>query len=166
MRAASGHAAAAPPSSVMNSRSLSGRDVRFMARPPPIFCTCGFPANGSCLGCVTAKVAVYAPARVSREPGSGFSTCCAGAYFPWAPPFAPPTPLRSPPQTLPQWAFFALFVGFIATMTRSDFSCPCIIGFGSSPSRCGPSCSRSTRRRGQIRDLPGSGAIPLHVMWP
>ena len=25
------------------------------------------------------------------------STCCAGAYSPWAPPFAPPTPLRSPP---------------------------------------------------------------------
>src|SRR4029077_17951571 len=24
------------------------------------------------------------------------------------------------------------------TMAESDFSCPCIIGFGSSPSRCGP----------------------------
>jgi hypothetical protein len=24
----------------------------------------------------------------------------------------------------PQWAFFALFAGFTATMTRSDFSCP------------------------------------------
>jgi hypothetical protein len=23
-----------------------------------------------------------------------------------------------------------LFAGFIATMTRSDFSCPCIIGYG------------------------------------
>jgi hypothetical protein len=32
----------------------------------------------------------------------------------------------------------ALFGGFIATMAESDFSCPCIIGFGSSPSRCGP----------------------------
>ena len=32
-------------------------------------------------------------------------------------PFAPPTPLRSPPQTPPQWASFALFAGFIATMT-------------------------------------------------
>ena len=31
-----------------------------------------------------------------------------------------------------------LFVGFIATTTASDFSSPCIIGFGSSPSRCGP----------------------------
>ncbi len=31
-----------------------------------------------------------------------------------------------------------LFGDFTATMTRSDFSRPCIIGFGSSPSRCGP----------------------------
>src|SRR5262249_42392032 len=109
--------------------------------------TCGFPAYGSPLGCMTAKVAVYAPARLSREPGSGSSTCCADAYSPWPPPFAPPTPLRSPPQTPPQWASFALFAGFIATMTRSDFSGPCIIGFGSSPSRCGPPYTHGTRRR-------------------
>jgi len=31
-----------------------------------------------------------------------------------------------------------LFVGFSATMAESDFSRPCIIGYGSSPSRCGP----------------------------
>ena len=31
-----------------------------------------------------------------------------------------------------------LFAGFIATMKRSDFSCPCFIGFDSSPSRRGP----------------------------
>src|SRR6516162_5943694 len=42
---------------------------------------------------------------------------------------------------------FALFAGFIATMARSDFSRPCIIGFGSSPSRCGPPYSHRTRRR-------------------
>ena len=110
--------------------------------PRPIR-TCGFPAYGSYLGCVTAQVAVYAPAPVTREPGSESSTCFAGAYSPWPPPFAPPTPLRPPPQTPPQGAFLALFAGFTATMTRSDFSCPCIIGFGSSPSRCGPSRSRN-----------------------
>ena len=32
----------------------------------------------------------------------------------------------------------ALFAGFIATMAESDFSRPFIIGYGSSPSRCGP----------------------------
>src|SRR6516225_7963277 len=101
------------------------------------------PHSFSHLGCVTAKVAVYAPARLSREPGSGSSTCCAGAYSPWPPPFAPPTPLHSPPQMPPQWASFALFAGFIATMTRSDFSGPCIIGFGSLPSQCGPPYTHS-----------------------
>ena len=61
----------------------------------------------------------------------------------------------------------ALFAGFIATMAGSDFSCPCIIGYGSSPSRCGPPYSRTLRHRGgQKRDLPGSDTIPLHVMWP
>jgi hypothetical protein len=32
----------------------------------------------------------------------------------------------------------ALFVGFVATTTESDFSGSCIIGFDSSSSRCGP----------------------------
>src|SRR4051812_42731910 len=63
----------------------SGRDVHFMARPPAQIRTCGFPAYGSCLGCVTAQVAVYAPAPVTREPGSESSTCFAGAVFPLAP---------------------------------------------------------------------------------
>src|SRR5262249_15581926 len=66
--------------------------------------TCGFPAYGSCLGWVTAQVAVYAPAPLTRDPGSESSTCFAGAYSPWPPPFAPPTPLRPPPQTPPQGA--------------------------------------------------------------
>jgi len=56
-----------------------------------------------------------------------------------------------------------LFAGFIATMPGSDFSGPCIIGYGSSPSRCGPA---TARRSGQTRDLPASDAILLHVMWP
>ena len=56
----------------------------------------------------------------------------------------------------------ALFAGFIATMAGSDFSGPFIIGYGSSPSRCGPPLSRDAD--GQTRDLPASDAIPLHVM--
>src|SRR5258708_37217478 len=44
-----------------------------------------------------------------------------------------------------------LFAGFNATMKRSDFSCPCFIGFDSSPSRCGPLQNSSS---GQARDLP------------
>src|SRR5947199_7641703 len=41
----------------------------------------------------------------------------------------------------------ALFAGFSATLARSDFSCPCIIGYGSSPSRCGPPYLAHTRQR-------------------
>jgi len=45
----------------------------------------------------------------------------------------------------------ALFVDFSATMAESDFSGSCIIGYGSSPSRCGPA---TACRPGQSRDLP------------
>ena len=57
----------------------------------------------------------------------------------------------------------ALFVGFTATMAESDFPRPCIIGSGSSPSRCGPGRHMAG---GQTRDLPASDAIHLRVMWP
>src|SRR5262249_60052961 len=94
----------------------------FHRAPPAQIRTCGFPAYGSCLGCVTAQVAVYAPTPLTRLPGSVPGTCFAGAYSPWPPPFAPPTPLRPPPQTPPQRAFFALFAAYISPITRSDFS--------------------------------------------
>ena len=42
-RAASGQATAAPPSSVMKARLRSGRDVRFIARPPHRTVRAAFP---------------------------------------------------------------------------------------------------------------------------
>src|SRR5882757_4736543 len=48
----------------------------------------------------------------------------------------------------------ALFVGFTATMAESDFSRPCIIGYGSSPSRCGPTAVAER----SIARSPGSRA--------
>ena len=42
--------AAAPPSSVMNSRRCSGRDVRFMARPPPRSVRAAFPHTAPASG--------------------------------------------------------------------------------------------------------------------
>jgi hypothetical protein len=57
----------------------------------------------------------------------------------------------------------ALFAGFTATMAKSDFPRPCIIGYGSSTSRCGPGRHMAC---GQTRDIPGSDAIRLRVMWP
>src|SRR6201993_3097884 len=55
----------------------------------------------------------------------------------------------------------ALFASFTATMPGSDFPPPYIIGYGSSPSRCGPGQSIAS---GQTRDLPASGVFLLHVM--
>src|SRR5438034_5187323 len=51
------------------------------------------------------------------------------------------------------WGCSALFAGFTATMAWSDFSCPCIIGYGSSPSRCGPpySANATQHRRPDTR---------------
>src|SRR5436853_7339026 len=41
--------------SAADATERSGRDVRFIARPPAQNRTCGFPAYGSHLGCVTAN---------------------------------------------------------------------------------------------------------------
>src|SRR5256886_918671 len=61
----------------------------------------------------------------------------------------------------------ALFVGFPATMAESDFSRPCIIGYGSSPSRCGPggNCRTVDREisrfpRKERLHMPGSSTTP------
>jgi hypothetical protein len=65
----------------------------------------------------------------------------------------------------------ALFAGFTATMASSDFPRPCIIGYGSSPSRCGPPAfnrrpdvgSPKFQRDPSIRDValdPGRVAMP------
>ena len=60
----------------------------------------------------------------------------------------------------------ALFVGFLATMAESDFPGPCIIGFGSSPSQCGPAHSRMARPGisrfppKELRHMPGSSTPP------
>src|SRR6266571_9400886 len=46
-----------------------------------------------------------------------------------------------------------LFAGFTATMASSDFSRSCIIGYGSSPSRCGPwgtICPSAERETSQV----------------
>ena len=50
-----------------------------------------------------------------------------------------------------------LFAGFTATTAGSDFSCPCIAGYGSSPSRRGPhdrAIVRSGTRSPRFRRVP------------
>jgi hypothetical protein len=150
-------------SNVRGQTAGRGRDASYLA-PPAQNRTCGFPAYGSHLGSKRLTFAACGPALVTREPGAESSACFASPHSPWSTPFAPPTPLRlSPPRTAPQRGA-TLFAGFTATMAGSDFSCPCIIGYGSSPSRCGPSLSHNSD--GRTRDIPGSDTIPLHVMWP
>src|SRR6266436_6728978 len=48
----------------------------------------------------------------------------------------------------------ALFIGFIATMPESDFSGSCISGFGSSPSRYGPSATTAPMADPEISRFP------------
>jgi hypothetical protein len=51
-----------------------------------------------------------------------------------------------------------LFVGITATMTESDFSCPCIIGYDSSSSRCGH------RRRQQVTAKHETSQVPMRSL--
>src|SRR6516162_5718329 len=163
-RAAVGHAAA-PPSSVMNWRRLRrGRDASCLA-PPAQTRTCSFPAYGSHLGYPRRCCAVCRPAPGTRVPGTVPGACCAGLPFPSA------SALGSTGSAAvcsvadcSATVCSTLFVGFTATMAELDFSCPCIIGYDSSSSRCGPSLALDAD--GQSRDLPASDAIRLHVMWP
>src|SRR5262245_13297903 len=133
---------------------IRGREASYLA-PPAQIRTCGFPAYGSHLGsnrqsnCRMRSGACDTLMRLCVR-----RVLCQTAF-----PLVPA--LRSTNSAADR---SALFAGFPATMAGSDFSCPCIIGYGSSPSRCGPSLSRDAD--GQTRDLPASDAIPLHVVWP
>ena len=119
--------------------------------------TCGFPAYGSHLGCVTASergLAVCVPAPVTRLPGSESGACFAGPHSPWSPPFAPPTPQRIAP--LCSSASQLLWRGQTSRARASSATAPHL-----------PDAGRQRQRRsGQTRDLPASDAILLHVMWP
>ena len=87
----------------------------------------------------------YAACRTRSRPWVTLTRLCvrrmrASPEFPLVP------SLRSTGSAL---GFLCLFVGFTATMKESDFSNSCIIGYGSSPSRCGP-----LQICGQAGDLP------------
>src|SRR6516165_6541244 len=109
-------------------------------------------ASGSYLGYLTAKLAVCVPAPVTHFPGTEPGACFADPHFPWSPSLAPPAPRRIAPRCSP--ASQLLFRG-------SDFPRPCIIGYSSSLSRCGPGQKLAN---GQSWDLPVSSAVLLHVM--
>src|SRR6516164_4263233 len=98
--------------------------------------TCSCPAYGSHLGCVTANAC-----RMRSSVCDTLIRLCVRHVLCWfAFPLVPA--LRSTDSATD---CSALFAGFPATMARSDFSGPCIIGFGSSPSRCGPATAAPFR---------------------
>src|ERR1700724_4575231 len=112
---------------------VRGRDASYLA-PPAQIRTCGFPAYGSHLGYRRQFGAVDEPTSCATLTRLGVRRVLSWRAFPSVP------ALRSTNSAADR---SALFVGFTATMAESDFSCPCIIGYGSSPSRCGPSRSRN-----------------------
>ena len=90
-----------------------------------------FVPYGSHLGCLTAGLGL----PYALRPGDTLSRhCVRHVRNRFA--FSLASALRS--TTASAAGRPVLFGGFVATMAESDFSCPSIIGFGSSPSRCGP----------------------------
>jgi hypothetical protein len=79
---------------------------------------------------------------VTGFPGPARGACFAGPHSLRPPPLAPPAPTRIAPlrSSAPQ-----------RLMAGSDFSCPFIAGYGSSPSRRDPA---TLARPGWARDLP------------
>src|SRR5215211_5926317 len=58
----------------------------------------------------------------------------------------------------------ALFAGFTATTTKSDLPRPCIIGYGSLPSRYGPPAQQVTARLGKPPKFQ-HGALASFSAW-
>ena len=108
--------------------------------------TCSFPAYGSHLGCLTAGLAAF---RTRSGACDTLSRHCV-RYVRHRFAFSLASALCS---TASAAGHPALFGGFVATMAESDFSCPCIIGFGSSPSRCGPVGSGDGSERLGLRNI-------------
>ena len=121
-----------------------GRDAHCWA-PPAQIRACGFPAHGSYLGCLTAKCASdqgckllgFATFRTRSSACDTLSRFCARQVLCWS--AFPLVPVLGSPNSAVAEA--TLFAGFPATTTESDFSHPCIIGFGARPSRCGPAAA-------------------------
>jgi hypothetical protein len=107
-----------------SKQHLRGRDASSRTDP-----YCGFPPYGSHLGYRRQVAAVDEPTSCVTLTRLGVRRVLGWRAFPSVP------ALRSTNSAADR---SALFVGFPATMARSDFSCPYILGYGSSPSRWGP----------------------------
>jgi hypothetical protein len=125
--------------------------TRVTSRPPHRSVRAAFPHTAPTSG-PTAN-----PRRMLTSAGVTVSRFCARRVLCW-PAFPLVAALGSTDSATDR---SVLFAGFTATTAASDFPRPCIIGFGSSPSRCGPPASSGD---GQTRDLPASDTILLRVI--
>src|SRR5262249_26482573 len=99
----------------------------------------------------------FAACRMRASACDTLSQSCAWRVLCWS--AFPLVPVLGSPDSAADGS--ALFAGLSATIPGSDLPPPCVIDYGSSPSRCGPGQSIAA---GQTRDLPASGAFLLHVM--
>src|ERR1035441_2004324 len=129
-----------------------GRDASYLA-PPAQNRTGPIRAYGSHLGCMTALRGILATCRMRSSACDTISRLCVRPVLCW---FAFPlvSALGSTGSAADR---SALFVGFAATLAESDSPCPCIIGCGSSPSRCGPDRQRACGRTWGL-PVPAQGA--------
>jgi hypothetical protein len=133
--------------------------------PPAQNRTCGFPAYGSHLGCLTAKrsrgqgcrIFSLATCRTRASPWVTLVRSCARSVR--CRPAFPSAPALGSADSDGGWP--PPFAGFIATMAGPDLSRPFIAGYGSSPSRHGPA---RLPPPGQTRDIPSSSAVLSCVM--
>jgi hypothetical protein len=136
--------------------------------PPAQIRTCGFPAYGSYLGCLTAKrtfgedkgsspspfavrLVVRVSAPVTRLPGPAPAACFADLRSPWSSSLAPPAPLR--PAPLCSLASQLLRQGQTSRARVSPAAAPRL-----------PDADPRCPTAGQTRDLPGSDAILSSAM--
>src|SRR6516164_11373130 len=116
----------------------------------------------SYLGSRRQTLAVCAPAAVTRLPGSASGTCFAGSHSPWSPPFAPLAPPQlPPPQIAPQGA--PLCSPASQLLWRSPTS---HARASSATAPHLPDADQNIFVTLQTRDIPGSDAILVLVMWP
>ena len=135
-----------PPISLMSTQGVCGRDVHYWTPPAQIRAS-PIRALGSYLGCLTAtRTRVVRTLRTRSSACDTLPRFCARRVLCWL--ALPSVPVLGSTGSAADLS--ALFVGFAATTTESDFSGSCIIGYDSSSSRCGPAACAA----GQTRDLP------------
>src|SRR5665811_1270357 len=135
------------PGSMLPAERIPGAESLLFIRPTrngevAVGPTAPARGYGSHLGYVTALRDILATCRMRPSACDTRTRYCARCVLCWLA-FPSASALGSTGSAADR---SALFVGFAATMAESDSPRPCIIGYGSSPSRCGPDQQRACGR--------------------